>query len=121
MATVVLLNSADEVQSTHSISAGLDYPGVGPQHAHLRASGRAEYGFATDTEALCEFHRLARLEGIIPALESSHALAGAAQLARELDGNANILVNLSGRGDKDVAQVAEMESEPAVKQAGMFC
>ncbi len=119
MATVVLLDSEGEVQPTHSISAGLDYPGVGPQHAHLRASGRAEYGFATDTEALGEFHRLARLEGIIPALESSHALAGASRLARELGGEARILVNLSGRGDKDVAQVAEAQEASAL--AGMFC
>ena len=121
MATVVLLDEQDQIQPSHSISAGLDYPGVGPQHAYLRASGRAEYGFATDTEALCEFHRLARLEGIIPALESSHALAGAAQLAKELPADAKILINLSGRGDKDVAQVAEMESKPAAKQTGMFC
>jgi len=121
MATVVLLDGNDQIQPTHSISAGLDYPGVGPQHAYLKASGRAEYGFATDGEALREFHRLARLEGIIPALESSHALAGAAQLAQELGPNATILVNLSGRGDKDVAQVAEMQSVTTQATPGMFC
>ncbi len=121
MATVILLDGQDQVQPTHSISAGLDYPGVGPQHAQLRATGRAEYGFATDAEALTEFHRLARLEGIIPALESSHALAGAAQLAQELEGEATILVNLSGRGDKDVAQVSEMEGEPMGDLRGPFC
>jgi tryptophan synthase beta chain len=121
MATVVLLDAEGAVQSTHSVSAGLDYPGVGPQHAHLQAIGRAEYAFATDTEALREFHRLAQLEGIIPALESSHALAGAARLAQEFPADAKILVNLSGRGDKDVAQVAEMQVEPAVTPKGMFC
>ncbi len=121
MATVVLLDGQDRIQPTHSISAGLDYPGVGPQHAHLKAIGRADYGFATDEEALREFHRLARLEGIIPALESSHALAGAARLAQELEDGAKILVNLSGRGDKDVAQVAEGTAAPAGAPRGMFC
>lgn len=121
MATMVLLDEQDQIQPTHSISAGLDYPGVGPQHAHLKALGRAEYGFATDEEALREFHRLARLEGIIPALESSHALAGAVRLAQELEDGAKILVNLSGRGDKDVAQVAEGAVHPAKAPRGMFC
>ncbi len=121
MATMVLLDEQDQIQPTHSISAGLDYPGVGPQHAHLKALGRAEYGFATDEEALREFHRLARLEGIIPALESSHALAGAVRLAQELEDGAKILVNLSGRGDKDVAQVAEGAVDPAKAPRGMFC
>lgn len=121
MATMVLLDDQDQIQPTHSISAGLDYPGVGPQHAHLKASGRAEYGFALDEEALREFHRLARLEGIIPALESSHALTGAARLAEELGDGAKILVNLSGRGDKDVAQVAELSVDPATVPSGMFC
>jgi len=121
MATVVLLDDQDQIQPTHSISAGLDYPGVGPQHAHLKAIGRAEYGFATDDEALREFHRLARLEGIIPALESSHALAGAVRLAQELEDGAKILVNLSGRGDKDVAQVAEGAVDSTKAPRGMFC
>lgn len=121
MATVVLLDDQDQIQPTHSISAGLDYPGVGPQHAHLKALGRAEYGFATDEEALGEFHRLARLEGILPALESSHALAGAVQLAQELEDGAKILVNLSGRGDKDVAQVAEGAVDLTKAPRGMFC
>ncbi|MCE1229040.1 MAG: tryptophan synthase subunit beta [Firmicutes bacterium] len=110
MATVVLLDENDQVQPTHSVSAGMDYPGVGPQHAYLHATGRAQYRFATDAEALREFHRLVRLEGILPALESAHALAGAARLAPELGAKATILVNLSGRGDKDVAQVAEMQA-----------
>jgi len=121
MATVVLLDDQDQIQPTHSISAGRDYPGVGPQHAHLKAIGRAEYGFATDDEALREFHRLARLEGIIPALESSHALAGAVRLAQELEDGAKILVNLSGRGDKDVAQVAEGAVDSTKAPRGMFC
>lgn len=108
MATMVLQDDAGDVLPTHSVSAGLDYPGVGPEHAFMRQMGRAEYGFATDEEALREFHRLSRLEGIIPALESSHALAGAAQIAPEMGPDDVILVNLSGRGDKDVAQVAEM-------------
>lgn len=109
MATMVLLNEQGDILPTHSVSAGLDYPGIGPEHAHMQATGRAEYSFATDEEALIEFHRLARMEGIIPALESSHALAGAAQLAKQLKEDDVILVNLSGRGDKDVAQVAEMQ------------
>lgn len=121
MATIVLLDEAGAVLPTHSLSAGLDYPGIGPQHAQLRASGRAEYGFASDAEALAEFHRLARLEGIIPALESSHALAGAARLSREMDRDAAILVNLSGRGDKDVAQVVGMEACSQGHAEGLFC
>jgi tryptophan synthase beta chain len=89
-----------QVLPAHSISAGLDYPGVGPEHAHLRDTGRAEYVGATDAEALDAFHRLARTEGILPALEPSHALARALELEAEL-----VVVCLSGRGDKDLAQV----------------
>ena len=88
------------VYETHSISAGLDYPGVGPEHAHLRDSGRAAYATASDEEALAAFHRLAQTEGILPALEPAHALARALELDADL-----VLVGLSGRGDKDLAEV----------------
>jgi tryptophan synthase, beta subunit len=94
---------------THSISAGLDYPGVGPEHAWLKDSGRARYVAVTDAEALAAFHDLTRTEGILPALESSHALAYAARLAVELGRDAVLIVNLSGRGDKDIHTVAERE------------
>jgi tryptophan synthase beta chain len=87
---------------SHSISAGLDYPGVGPEHAWLRDIGRASYLPVTDDEAMQAFRLLSRTEGILPAIESSHALAGALQLGKELGPDALILVNLSGRGDKDV-------------------
>jgi tryptophan synthase beta chain len=97
-----------QIIETHSISAGLDYPGVGPEHSWLKDSGRAEYVSVTDAEALNAFHDLCRLEGIIPALESSHALAYAARLAPTLARDRILLVNLSGRGDKDMATVAEL-------------
>ncbi len=87
---------------SHSISAGLDYPGVGPEHAWLHDTGRAIYQPVTDAEAMAAFQLLCRTEGIIPAIESSHALAGAVRLAKELGPDSTILVNLSGRGDKDV-------------------
>ncbi|MBV8355030.1 MAG: tryptophan synthase subunit beta, partial [Candidatus Eremiobacteraeota bacterium] len=104
----VLQTAEGQVRATHSISAGLDYPGVGPEHAYLKESGRATYVSITDDEALAAFHGLARSEGIVPALESAHALAFAADLA--LRGKDQlILVNLSGRGDKDVIQVARLE------------
>ncbi|MFC4004678.1 tryptophan synthase subunit beta [Prauserella oleivorans] len=90
----------------YSISAGLDYPGVGPEHSHLKDSGRAEYRAVTDAEAMDAFQLLSKTEGIIPAIESAHALAGALQLGRELGSDAHILVNLSGRGDKDVDTAA---------------
>ena len=92
---------------THSISAGLDYPGVGPEHAWLKDSGRAEYASATDDEALAAVHMLCRIEGIIPALEPSHALAYAAKIAPKMRKEQILLVNLSGRGDKDMHTVAE--------------
>ena len=101
----VLCDDDGQVVETHSLSAGLDYPGVGPEHAALLASGRAEYLGISDEEALAAFDRLCRLEGIIPALETSHALAAAENLARELGPDADILVGLSGRGDKDVDQI----------------
>jgi len=91
---------------SHSISAGLDYPGVGPEHAHLADTGRAEYRPATDAQAMAAFDLLCKTEGIIPAIESAHALAGAVMLAEELGPEATILVNLSGRGDKDVHTAA---------------
>ena len=103
-----LLQDADgQITETHSVSAGLDYPGVGPEHAWLHDSGRAQYVVVDDDEALEAFHTCCRIEGIIPALESSHALAYAAQLAKTLPANQAILVNLSGRGDKDMHTVAQ--------------
>jgi len=96
------------VSETHSVSAGLDYPGVGPEHSYLKDSGRAEYVAVTDDEAIQAFHDLCRYEGIIPALESSHALAYAARLARTLGPDKVLLVNLSGRGDKDINTVASL-------------
>ncbi|MBL8448115.1 MAG: tryptophan synthase subunit beta [Zoogloeaceae bacterium] len=104
--TYLLQNEDGQIVDTHSISAGLDYPGVGPEHAWLKDSRRAEYVGVTDGEALQAFHDLCRLEGIIPALESSHALAYAARLAPTLPRDQLLLVNLSGRGDKDMHTVA---------------
>jgi len=105
--TYLLQDDNGQIIETHSISAGLDYPGVGPEHAWLKDSGRAEYVAVTDDEALEAFHKLCRLEGIIPALESSHALAYAAKLAPRMRKDQILLVNLSGRGDKDMHTVAE--------------
>ncbi len=103
-----LMQDADgQIQDTHSISAGLDYPGVGPEHAWLKDSGRAQYVTITDNEALEAFHALCRYEGIIPALESSHAIAYAMRLAPTLPKDKILLVNLSGRGDKDMHTVAQ--------------
>ncbi|TRZ64769.1 MAG: tryptophan synthase subunit beta [Rhodocyclaceae bacterium] len=105
--TYLMQDENGQIRETHSISAGLDYPGVGPEHAWLKDSGRAEYVAATDDEALAAFHALCRYEGIIPALESSHALAYAARIAPTLSVDQLLLVNLSGRGDKDMHTVAE--------------
>ena len=105
--TYLLQDENGQIIETHSISAGLDYPGVGPEHAWLKDSGRAEYVTITDSEALQAFHNLCRLEGIIPALESSHAIAYATKLAPTLPKDKILLVNLSGRGDKDMHTVAE--------------
>jgi tryptophan synthase beta chain len=105
--TYLLQDEHGQIIETHSISAGLDYPGVGPEHAWLKDDGRAEYVSVTDDEALQAFHDLCRLEGIIPALESSHALAYASKIAPRLPKEQNLLVNLSGRGDKDMHTVAE--------------
>ncbi len=107
--TYVLCDDAGQITETHSVSAGLDYPGVGPEHAWLKETSRAKYLGVDDEEALAAFHRLARTEGILPALESSHAVALALRLAREMDPAQRILVNLSGRGDKDVHTVAARE------------
>lgn len=109
--TLVLQDAEGQISETHSIAAGLDYPAVGPEHAHLGRSGRVRYIAVTDDEALAAFHLLSETEGIIPALESAHAVAFSARLAREMTGDQTIIVNLSGRGDKDVNQVAEMEGE----------
>jgi tryptophan synthase beta chain len=103
--TFVLQDDDGNIEPTHSISAGLDYAAVGPEHAWLRALGRAEYAYVTDAEALDAFQLLARLEGILPALESAHAVAYSQKVAKELGPSGVVLVNLSGRGDKDVNTV----------------
>lgn len=107
--TYLLMNDAGQIQETHSISAGLDYPGVGPEHAWLKDIGRVEYVTVTDQEALVAFRELTRLEGIIPALESSHALAYLRKLIPQVSKEAIIIVNLSGRGDKDIHTVAAID------------
>ena len=106
--TYLLQDDNGQITETHSISAGLDYPGVGPEHAYLKDIGRAEYVGVTDAEALEAFHRLCRTEGIIPALESSHAVAHAMKLAATMRPDQHLLVNLSGRGDKDIGTVADL-------------
>ena len=113
--TYLLQDDNGQITETHSISAGLDYPGVGPEHAYLKDIGRAEYVGITDKEALEAFHRLCRTEGIIPALESSHAVAHAIKLAPTMRPDQHILVNLSGRGDKDIGTVADLT------KAEFFC
>ncbi|HEY8010163.1 MAG TPA: tryptophan synthase subunit beta [Rudaea sp.] len=107
--TYVICDGNGQITETHSISAGLDYPGVGPEHAWLKDTGRASYAGITDAEALVAFHELARTEGILAALESSHAVAQGIKLAREMAKDKLILVNLSGRGDKDVHTIAARE------------
>jgi tryptophan synthase beta chain len=106
--TYILQNAQGQITETHSISAGLDYPGVGPEHAYLKDIGKAQYVGITDTQALEAFHYLCRTEGIIPALESSHAVAYAMKLAKTMHKDQSILVNLSGRGDKDIGTVADL-------------
>ena len=113
--TYLLQDANGQITETHSISAGLDYPGVGPEHAYLKDIGRAEYVGITDDEALAAFHRLCRTEGIIPALESAHAVAYAMKLAATLTPQQHLLVNLSGRGDKDIGTVADLSG------AEFFC
>ena len=107
--TYVLEDAAGQITETHSISAGLDYPGVGPEHAWLKDIGRVSYAAVTDTEALAAFHALTRNEGIMPALESSHAIAHVMRIAPEMPKDSIVLVNLSGRGDKDIHTVAARE------------
>jgi len=107
--TYLMEDDAGQIIETHSVSAGLDYPGVGPEHAWLKDTGRAEYVAATDDEALAATHTLCRLEGIIPALESAHALAHAAKIAPGLGKDVHLVVNLSGRGDKDIGTLADLE------------
>ena len=113
--TYLLQDENGQITETHSVSAGLDYPGVGPEHAYLKDIGRAEYVCITDDEALKAFHHLCRTEGIIPALESSHALAHAMKLAATMRPDQHLLVNLSGRGDKDIGTVADLSG------AEFFC
>jgi tryptophan synthase beta chain len=106
--TYLLQDANGQITETHSVSAGLDYPGVGPEHAYLKDIGRAEYVSITDDEAMAAFHRLCRTEGIIPALESSHAVAHAMKMAATMKTDQHLLVNLSGRGDKDIGTVADL-------------
>ena len=113
--TYILQDENGQITETHSVSAGLDYPGVGPEHAWLKDIGRAEYVGVTDSEALDAFHYLCRTEGIIPALESSHAIAYAMKLAKTMRTDQSLLVNLSGRGDKDIGTVADLS------QADFYC
>jgi tryptophan synthase beta chain len=113
--TYLLQDANGQITETHSISAGLDYPGVGPEHSYLKDIGRAEYVGVTDDEALQAFHRLCRTEGIIPALESSHAVAHAMRIAPQMRPDQHLLVNLSGRGDKDIGTVADLSG------AQFFC
>jgi len=113
--TYLLQDANGQITETHSISAGLDYPGVGPEHSYLKDIGRAEYVGITDDDALAAFHRLCRTEGIIPALESSHAVAYAMQIAPTMRPDQHLLVNLSGRGDKDIGTVADLSN------AEFFC
>ena len=107
--TYLLQDEAGNVLGTHSVSAGLDYAAVGPEHPYLKDLGRVEYAYATDEEALSAFELLSMTEGIIPALESAHALAEAVKRAPKLARDEIIVVNLSGRGDKDVHQVAQIK------------
>lgn len=107
--TYLMQDENGQIMHTHSVSAGLDYPGVGPEHAWLKDIGRVNYVDATDTEALAAFHRVTRVEGIMPALETAHALAYAEKLAAEMTPDQHIIVNLSGRGDKDILTVAEID------------
>jgi len=107
--TYLMEDEAGQIIETHSVSAGLDYPGVGPEHAWLKDIGRVKYVAATDTEALEATHKLCRIEGIIPALESAHAIAHAIKMAPSMSTDKNIVVNLSGRGDKDINTLADIE------------
>jgi tryptophan synthase beta chain len=114
----VLQNADGQIMETHSISAGLDYPAVGPEHALLRDQERASYTYATDDEALAAFHLLAKLEGIIPALESAHAVAEVVRCAPAMPSDAIVIVNLSGRGDKDLDTVMKESGSQGVRESG---
>ena len=103
-----MANDDGQIFPAHSVSAGLDYPAVGPEHAYLHETGRASYASVTDDEALAAFQHLARLEGLLPALESAHAIAYLPKLAAQLPSGALVIVNLSGRGDKDAPQVRDI-------------
>jgi tryptophan synthase beta chain len=107
--TYLMTDSGGQIMETHSVSAGLDYPGVGPEHAWLKDLKRVNYVNATDSEAMKAFHQLTRLEGIIPALESAHAVAYAMRLAATMAPEQSVVINLSGRGDKDIQTVAKLE------------
>ena len=107
--TYLMSDEGGQILETHSVSAGLDYPGVGPEHSWLKDIKRVNYVSANDEEALAAFHQLTRLEGIIPALESSHAVAYGMELAATMKSDQNIVINLSGRGDKDIETVAKIE------------
>jgi tryptophan synthase beta chain len=107
--TYLMQDEDGQILHTHSVSAGLDYPGVGPEHAWLKDMGRVEYVSADDDETLAAFHELTRTEGIMPALETSHALAYAARLAPTMSREQSIVINLSGRGDKDIFTVARLD------------
>lgn len=107
--TYLMTDEGGQIMETHSVSAGLDYPGVGPEHAWLKDLKRVNYVAASDAKALAAFHKMTRLEGIIPALETSHAIAYAMELAGRMASDKNIVINLSGRGDKDIQTVAELE------------
>jgi tryptophan synthase beta chain len=117
--TYLLQDANGQIIETHSISAGLDYPGVGPEHAYLHDIGRAEYVGITDSEALSAFHRLCRTEGIIPALESAHAVAHAMKIAPTMRSDQHLLVYLSGRGDKDIGTVADLSGETVHAQPSL--
>ena len=107
--TYLMTDEGGQIMETHSVSAGLDYPGVGPEHSWLKDIKRVNYVAATDTEAMAAFHKMTRLEGIIPALETSHAIAYAMDLAKGMDPEQSIVINVSGRGDKDIETVAKIE------------
>jgi tryptophan synthase beta chain len=119
MKSLLLFDDDGQIFPAHSISAGLDYPGVGPEHAHLRDTGRAEYVTATDEQALDSFLYLSRTEGIIPALESAHAVAYVRELAPELPSDALVLICLSGRGDKDAPQVRDLLAARNAQRKGV--
>lgn len=116
--TYIMEDENGQIIETHSISAGLDYPGVGPEHSWLKDTGRAKYVAVNDDEALAAFHKLCRVEGILPALETSHALAYAEKLAKTMRPDQHIVVNLSGRGDKDIHTVASLEGKFANTNSG---